>query len=425
MPSPPKPWERAGATPTSDLATATTTTTIPTSTTTSSSSAPPIPERPSTLSNASALTNSSAYTNSAYTSRPYANSMGGLGSTYTSSYGSPYSRFGGMGYGGYGTGAYGGYGSGYGGYGAYGGYGGGYGMGMGMGMGGMGMPGQPGDPSLTQRMEAGTAATFELISSIVGAFGGFAQMLESTFMATHSSFFAMVGVADQFSHLRNYLGQVLSIFAMARYIKNLALRLVGKKPAIELDPREFGEFAANGGAKGGAKAPRPSKRPLVFFFLAVIGLPYLMGKLVKLITAKQEAERQRLEAAGQAGQLQPGMMPGQQQHDGAEAALDPSKLTFVRALYAYPATDPLELNLEPNDIVAVLSKHDPQTGEESAWWRGRTRDGRIGWFPAAYVESLETAKEKASKAASAISTAKIIEPSEKAKSAAAAIKMTA
>ena len=35
-------------------------------------------------------------------------------------------------------------------------------------------------------------ATFQIIESIVGAFGGFAQMLESTFMATHSSFFGML-----------------------------------------------------------------------------------------------------------------------------------------------------------------------------------------------------------------------------------------
>jgi hypothetical protein len=28
-----------------------------------------------------------------------------------------------------------------------------------------------------------------MIEGIVGAFGGFAQMLESTYMATHSSFF--------------------------------------------------------------------------------------------------------------------------------------------------------------------------------------------------------------------------------------------
>ncbi len=363
-----------------------------------------------TLTRPTALERTGAYGSSALS--PYRSGMGtygtagaygstyGAGGAYGSTY-SPYSRYGagayGGGYGGYGAGAYGGYG----------GYGAGYGgMGMGMGMGGyggmggmgpmgmgMGGPMGPNEPSLTQRMESGTQATFELISSIVGAFGGFAQMLESTFMATHSSFFAMVGVADQFAHLRGYLGQVLSIFALARWIKGLLLRLTGRAPALELDRGEFREFAKNGGgAAGGPQRAKPSKRPLVVFFLAVIGLPYLMGKLVRLITARQEAERQRLAQLGGAdGQmLPPGMLPGQQGGGmiaaGAEAGaegqqLDPSKLTFVRALFAYPAADPLELGLQPNDIVAVLSKHDPQTGQESQWWKGRTRDGRIGWFP--------------------------------------------
>ena len=79
---------------------------------------------------------------------------------------------------------YGGYGSMYGGMGGMGGM---YG-----GMGGYG--GQPGmmgeDPnSLTNSFSQSTQATFHIIENIVGAFGGFAQMLESTYMATHSSFF--------------------------------------------------------------------------------------------------------------------------------------------------------------------------------------------------------------------------------------------
>ncbi len=80
-------------------------------------------------------------------------------------------------------------------YGGMGGMGGMYGGmgGMGMGMGGMygGMGGMPGDPnsSLTQSFSQSTAATFQLIENSVGAFGGFAQMLQSTYMATHSSFF--------------------------------------------------------------------------------------------------------------------------------------------------------------------------------------------------------------------------------------------
>ena len=79
---------------------------------------------------------------------------------------------------------YGGYGAGYGG--MYGGMGGMNGM-----YGGMGQPGMnPNDPnSLTNSFNQNTQATFQMIESIVGAFGGFAQMLESTYMATHSSFF--------------------------------------------------------------------------------------------------------------------------------------------------------------------------------------------------------------------------------------------
>lgn len=89
------------------------------------------------------------------------------------------------------------YGSGMGGMYGMGGYGmGGYGMGgyggMYGGMGGGGMYGQgdPNDPnSMTQNFAQSTQATFQIIESIVGAFGGFTQMLESTYMATHSSFF--------------------------------------------------------------------------------------------------------------------------------------------------------------------------------------------------------------------------------------------
>lgn len=356
--------------------------------------APAIPERPSALSSASADPASGVPRTGPGS---YGSGMGGYGS-YGSSYGSPYSRlggyggygsmgYGGMGYGGYGGMGYGGFGGmGYGGYGGmgYGGYG---GMGYG-GFGGMGY-GQPGEYSLTQRMESGTQATFELISSIVGAFGGFAQMLESTFMATHSSFFAMVGVADQFAHLRNYLGEVLSIFALARQLKHLYLRMTGRGSLIGIDSKEFRDFS-----RGTPGQRRPSKRPLFIFFLAVIGLPYLMGKLVKLITAKQDEERARLarQAAEAGADLQ--LLQDAQ----GSSMIDPSKLTFVRARFAYSAADNLELSLNQNEIVAVLSKTNPQTGEESQWWRGRTRDGRIGWFPSTYVETLEQARDRANKA---------------------------
>lgn len=414
MPSPPKPWEQNGAAGAASTAASS-----------DASSAPALPARPASLSSTAADTTPAA---SSAGLAPATTGYGGLGSTM-----SPYSRFGGgygsygglgsMGYGGLGSyGGLGGMGSygGLGGYGSYGmgGYGGMYG-GMG-GMGGMGMMGQPGmEGGLTQRMEAGTAATFELISSIVGAVGGFAQMLDSTLMATHSSFFALVGVAEQLGHVRNYLGGVLSIMALVRYGKNALQRLTGlagPEPSPQLDVRSFRDFAgvgdniphASGSGGPGDKKPRPNKKPLFFFLACVIGLPWLMTRLVRSINAKQEAERRRLQAASDLGLPLPGQegQPGVAHPLAARNAnpaqgteqVDVSKLAFVRALYTFPATDPLELSLQPNDIVAVLTKLDPATGQESQWWKGRTRDGRTGWFPATYVESLEAAKSKAAEA---------------------------
>lgn len=125
------------------------------------------------------------------------NPYGTYGSAYSSPYSSPYSRMGG--YGGYGGGMYGGYG----------GYGGGmYGGGMYGGMpGGMpGMPQNPNDPnSLTNRFNNSTAATFQMLEGVVMAFGGFAQMLESTYMATHSSFFGKP-LQYQYQYLKGKLG---------------------------------------------------------------------------------------------------------------------------------------------------------------------------------------------------------------------------
>ncbi|KPI45232.1 Peroxisomal membrane protein PAS20 [Cyphellophora attinorum] len=197
--SPPKPWERAGAaTPTATAfpePSAVNATSLPTMTDTATSSigAPSLPDRPNAL-NSVVNSTASNYANP--------NTTGAYGSAYSSPYSSPYNRFGS-----YGSSIYG---AGYGGYGM----GGMMGGGMMGGYGGMpGMPGGPGDQSLTQTWNQSTAATFQVMESIVRAFGGFAQMLESAYMTTHSSFFAMVSMAEQLGNLRHTLGSVLGIYA--------------------------------------------------------------------------------------------------------------------------------------------------------------------------------------------------------------------
>ncbi|EKM56902.1 uncharacterized protein PHACADRAFT_68884, partial [Phanerochaete carnosa HHB-10118-sp] len=272
-----------------------------------------------------------------------------------------------------------------GGYGA-GGYG-GYGMngmyGPGMGMYGQPPPFDPNSPTLTQTLESTTQHTFALLHSIVQTFSGVAQMLESTFMATHSSFFAMVGVIDQFGQLRNALGSVLGLFGLVRGMKDL---LTGRPSATALRG-EFKEFI-NGrpvqGPNGPPAGPKPSKKPLIIFLLAIFGVPYAMHKLVRILTERQQQQQQAQLAAGPAG-LPP---------------LDPSQLTFARALYPFEASSPAELSLKENEIVAIMGKLDPATGQEvdprleveSEWWKGRTREGREGWFPKKWVQILERRK---------------------------------
>ncbi|KAK3393788.1 Peroxin 13, N-terminal region-domain-containing protein [Podospora didyma] len=378
MASPPKPWERTGAgTATAGPLPSTTLPTTSTAGTSSMTSAatPAIPPRPASLT-ASINQNAAAY------SRPMGTGMmGGYGSAYSSPYSSPYSRMGGM-MGSYGGGIMGGYG------GMAGGYGGGmYGNGM---MGGMpgGMPGDPNNPdSLTGRFNMSTQATFQMLEGIVGAFGGFAQMLESTYMATHSSFFAMVAVAEQFGSLRDTLGSVLGIFTLMRWIRTLIAKLTGRPPPVDataLTPAAFARFEGrqNPLPDGVGGPPKPSRKPLFFFLLAAFGLPYVMSKVIRSLAANAEEDEKRRHM----------LVVAQQQ----QQQVDPSQLEFCRVLYDFsPAAQGgqgvvvqgVDLEVRKGDLVAVLSKSDP-LGNPSEWWKCRARDGRIGYLPATFLEVL-------------------------------------
>lgn len=289
----------------------------------------------------------------------------------------------------------------YGGGGMYGspfGYGGGGGGGFGQG--GMpfgGMPGQE-QQSLTQTMSQSTQATFQMIEGIVGAFGGFAQMLESTYMATHSSFFAMVSVAEQFGTLRQTLGSILGIFTVMRWIRTAIAKVTGRPPpasSTELTPANFAAFSGAPLPEGAPGAqPKPSRKPFIFFIIAVFGLPYLMGKLIRTLAASHEAEQQKQLAAGP------------YTADGQTQPLDPSKLDFCRVLYDYAPqaqpgqahTEGIDLEVKKGNLVAVLSKTDPM-GQPSEWWRCRARDGRMGYLPSPYLETIQRKPQQAQIAA--------------------------
>lgn len=198
---------------------------------------------------------------------------------------------------------------------------------------------------------------------------------------------AMVSVAEQLGNLRNTLGSALGIFTLIRWFRTLIAKITGRPPpadATALTPAAFAAFM-NGRSvaatlpDGSPAPPKPSKKPFFMFLIAVFGLPYLMGKLIKALARSQEEQRRQM-------MLGPNGEPAQQ------APLDPSKLDFCRVLYDYTPeaqeSSGIDLAVKKGDIVAVLSKSDPM-GNASEWWRCRARDGRVGYLPGPYLETIQ------------------------------------
>jgi peroxin-13 len=182
-------------------------------------------------------------------------------------------------------------------------------------------------------------------------------MIESTFTATHSSFFAIMSLVEHFGNLRATIGSIVLSLPLIRLIRSLIAKVLGRPPPTTLTPESFARFEARTSGE-----PRASKKPLILFLLAIFGLPYLMGKLIKALAEKQAIEHQS---------------------STGESVIDPKQLDFYQALYDFVPQDPnVELALKKGDIVAVLQKL------EGGWWRGRKRDGAMGFVPGNYLDII-------------------------------------
>jgi intersectin len=59
----------------------------------------------------------------------------------------------------------------------------------------------------------------------------------------------------------------------------------------------------------------------------------------------------------------------------------------VQAMYPYKALNDDELSFEPDDIISVLSRDEPD------WWRGEL-NGITGLFPSNYVRTFVSSGKK-------------------------------
>ncbi|XP_022700215.1 probable peroxisomal membrane protein PEX13 isoform X1 [Varroa jacobsoni] len=178
------------------------------------------------------------------------------------------SRYGGMGHGmgGYGMGGYGGYGS-YGGYGGYGGYNvvSGYGVG--------------GGSEVARIAEDSTRSAFQSVEALVHAFSSISMMLESTYFALHSSFRAVIGVADHFSRIRDQLGQVLAALSIVRTLRWIIRKTLYMLGLLKGNPESAWKSAAIQVASDLTQGPPRSSWPVISFFAVVLGAPWLIYRM--------------------------------------------------------------------------------------------------------------------------------------------------
>lgn len=203
----------------------------------------------------------------------------------------------------------------------------------------------------------------------------------------------MVGVADQLGSVKTYLGQVLGVFSVLRLGRRMLAWLRGQKAAGVDQVGWANEWSSgtSGLGRSGGPGPngekRPSSKPLILFLLSAVGLPYLMSRLVRLLILHQQEQQAAL------AQNHPDFVQSQanisqiQMADGTK--IEPAKLPFARVKWEFNGSEEWELSLKKDEVVAVYEARNGATEGETGWWRGRTRDGRNGWFPGNYVEVIK------------------------------------
>ncbi|XP_054152994.1 peroxisomal membrane protein PEX13-like [Oppia nitens] len=168
-----------------------------------------------------------------------------------------------------------------------------------------------GESDITRIADESCRPAFQSIESIVQAFASVSMMLESTYFAVHNSFRAIVGVADHMTRVRQHLSQIVSALAIIRTLKWIIrrfLQLFGVRVfaangsgddsterawsqafgdntnSIANHLRADGTFNAINDSPSELATSGHSVWPVVVFFSTILGMPWLIWKLLSTIT---------------------------------------------------------------------------------------------------------------------------------------------
>ena len=176
------------------------------------------------------------------------------------------------------TNGYGGYGGGYGGYNGYNNMYGGYSTNRyGMGYNNVS------SNSFVEQAEQNSRTAFDSVHSIVQAFGSIAMMLESTFFAVHSSFRAVLGVADHFSRLRENLVQMVGENFLIKWLQSVFRKimvLIGLRSSASVEEvwNEMRSMTRDSTRQSQSRVWK--SWPLLLFFGVVLGTPWLIWRFL-------------------------------------------------------------------------------------------------------------------------------------------------
>jgi peroxin-13 len=210
-------------------------------------------------------------------------------------------------------------------------------------------------------VEERTRSTFQSVESVVGAFASVTMMLESTYFAVQSCFRALLGVAQHFTRLRNYMWGLLGALAILRKLRYWLKRLLRwLHLRHQAQSEDLWEEASLESVSSSSGTLGNWLWPLVKFLSVVFGVPWLLWRFISFLLRNDEH-------SGGLGNWSSGE----------------GQTLVARALHDFSAANPDELSVAAGDEL-VLAPRQLQTG-----WLLVGKNRTSGLVPANYVQIVQ------------------------------------